>query len=471
MDSPGNDLESIAGQVASGCNLIFFVTGNGSITNFPFVPTIKIVTTSTRYALLAEEMDVNAGAYLDGVPLTELAATTRDLALAVASGQRSAGEKAGHAQVQIWREWPLDGRQERPKEPRPPGFPLFIEVPEQTVEFAWQGCKVAGGKVASDRVGLILPASLCSGQIARLAAQSLNESGLGRAQGISRFTALAHTEGCGSSIEPELVQTLLGYMQHPSVATCLVLEHGCEISHNDFWRLHMRGAGLDPETVGWASIQRDGGTERVLAEIEAWFTADCARLPAPAYEEAGFADVSLGLMADGNVDPQTGTALAALTRHIAHAGGTVILPANDSLASNAGFSETVPLAADTQPTIAYGGKAYQAGFHLMANPTSSWAETMTGLGAAGAGVIIALCSTRAQQGHPFIPMLQVASQDSGYAPFRADMDLLLAGDSQQRLDQILAQLAPVLSRITTPKSSGEHNTSFQITRGVLGVSL
>ncbi len=32
MDSPGNDLESIAGQVASGCNLIFFITGNGSIT-------------------------------------------------------------------------------------------------------------------------------------------------------------------------------------------------------------------------------------------------------------------------------------------------------------------------------------------------------------------------------------------------------------------------------------------------------
>ncbi|RIK38268.1 MAG: altronate hydrolase, partial [Chloroflexi bacterium] len=48
MDSPGNDLESIAGQVATGANLIFFVTGNGSVTNFPFVPTIKIVTTTRR---------------------------------------------------------------------------------------------------------------------------------------------------------------------------------------------------------------------------------------------------------------------------------------------------------------------------------------------------------------------------------------------------------------------------------------
>ena len=43
-----NDLESIAGQVATGCNVIYFTTGNGSITNFPFVPTIKIVSTSRR---------------------------------------------------------------------------------------------------------------------------------------------------------------------------------------------------------------------------------------------------------------------------------------------------------------------------------------------------------------------------------------------------------------------------------------
>ena len=34
MDSPGNDLESIAGQVASGSNIIIFITGNGSMTNF-----------------------------------------------------------------------------------------------------------------------------------------------------------------------------------------------------------------------------------------------------------------------------------------------------------------------------------------------------------------------------------------------------------------------------------------------------
>jgi altronate dehydratase len=91
MDSPGNDLEGIAGQVASGCNLFLFVTGNGSITNFPFVPTLKITTTTTRHTLLEREMDLNAGRYLDGEAMDDLAAAGFDLVLATASGQRSKG--------------------------------------------------------------------------------------------------------------------------------------------------------------------------------------------------------------------------------------------------------------------------------------------------------------------------------------------------------------------------------------------
>ena len=56
--------------------MIFFTTGNGSITNFPFVPTIKFVTTTGRYELLSKDMDVNAGAYLDGTPMEELGRET-----------------------------------------------------------------------------------------------------------------------------------------------------------------------------------------------------------------------------------------------------------------------------------------------------------------------------------------------------------------------------------------------------------
>ena len=61
MDSPGNDLESTAGQTASGCNFIAFTTGNGAVTNHPLVPTAKIITTTRRYQLVGADMDFNAG--------------------------------------------------------------------------------------------------------------------------------------------------------------------------------------------------------------------------------------------------------------------------------------------------------------------------------------------------------------------------------------------------------------------------
>ncbi len=124
MNSPGNDIESIAGQVASGSNIITFVTGNGSVTNFPFVPTIKVVTTTRRYELLQHDMDVNAGAYLDGAPMDELGESAFALTLDIASGKRSVGELAGHSQVQLWRNWrQTDASQVRElnETPPPPG--------------------------------------------------------------------------------------------------------------------------------------------------------------------------------------------------------------------------------------------------------------------------------------------------------------------------------------------------------------
>ena len=118
MDSPGNDLESIAGQVASGCNLIYFSTGNGSITNFPFVPTIKIISTTRRYQLMKQDMDIDAGD--QSKTPEERAEHLFEVTLKVASGMRTRGEAAGHYQLQIWRNW-IEG--EVTPEPPPSPFP------------------------------------------------------------------------------------------------------------------------------------------------------------------------------------------------------------------------------------------------------------------------------------------------------------------------------------------------------------
>src|SRR3712207_3106144 len=234
MDSPGNDLESVAGEVASGCNLIFFTTGNGSITNFPFVPTIKVVSTTGRYNLLPNEMDVNAGAYLDGQPMEDLGRETFDLSVRAASGERTVGEKAGHSQAQIWRDWKQTGTENLERilsAPAPDGEPLPIATDPGVADGrSFEAVETERG-YATDQVALVMPTNLCSSQIALKIAGSLNERGYGEGK-VSRFVALPHTEGCGNSGGKSLElydRTVLGHLDHPLVRFALLLEHGCEI--------------------------------------------------------------------------------------------------------------------------------------------------------------------------------------------------------------------------------------------------
>src|SRR5438477_3728589 len=243
MDSPGNDLESIAGQVGSGCNLILFTTGNGSITNFPFVPTIKLMTNTPRFNLLHHEMDVNAGRYLDGTPMEQLGRETFDLMLRVASGERSVGEKAGHSQVQLWREWRQTDRSRLDQllhSPRPKGEPLPIkhDAAETAGNLQFEMLATDPG-LASNQIGLIVPTSLCAGEVGKLIAAKLNRENGNDGAGVSRYIALAHTEGCGSSSgesEEISLRTMAGYLCHPLVRRALLLDHGCEKTHNDAMR-------------------------------------------------------------------------------------------------------------------------------------------------------------------------------------------------------------------------------------------
>ena len=61
--------------------------------------TIKLLTTSCRYNRLKNDLDFNAGEYLDGTPLEELATRLYDHNIKIASGELTFGEKAGHSQV------------------------------------------------------------------------------------------------------------------------------------------------------------------------------------------------------------------------------------------------------------------------------------------------------------------------------------------------------------------------------------
>jgi altronate hydrolase len=95
MDTPGYDPVSATGQVAGGCNLVVFTTGRGSAFGYKPAPSIKVCTNTATYEHMSDDMDVNAGQVLDGVPMQQAAAELFDLVVAVASGQPSKSEAQG----------------------------------------------------------------------------------------------------------------------------------------------------------------------------------------------------------------------------------------------------------------------------------------------------------------------------------------------------------------------------------------
>lgn len=473
MNGPGNDLEGIAGQVAAGCNLILFVTGNGSITNFPFVPTLKVITTTRRHQLLIHEMDINAGRYLDGEPLESLAAESFELLIATASGRRSQGEKAGHSQVSLWREWRqtdtsrlAEIRARTTPDGEPLGSANSCEVQSNLVAGAR---RLAGGGsegFAAERVGLVLPTSMCSAQIARMAAERMNARDLPAELGLDRFVALAHSEGCGfggESMYQLLQRTYRGYATHPHVAAALLLEHGCEKIPNDSMRRQFETHAIPLERFGWVSVQLDGGIEKALDKVEHWFR-EHARLAA-ARASAG---ISVGMLAAASPTDATAGAFQLAARAILAAGGSVLLPEGDPLLGHGGFRAGLLGLQAPRPTLAYGQPFTRPGLHLVATESDHWVENLTGLGACGAHLFLTLVRQHARQGHPLLPVLQFA--EAGDPIPRDEVDAVLTGDASVDALRVLDLAAAVARRQLIPAAGAHALVDFQLTRGLLGVS-
>ena len=478
MNGPGNDLEGIAGQVASGCNLILFVTGNGSVTNFPFVPTLKITTTTRRHELLIHEMDINAGRYLDGEPMDALAAEAFALTLATASGRRTKGEHAGHSQVSLWRNWAQTDTShlaELRARVAPDGIPLLRADASRPADQKIEPVKIFRTETgfATERIGLVLPTSLCSSQISRLAADRLNEKQIGHAQGISRFVALAHTEACGSSGEAlfqMLGRSYRGYLTHPNVAAALLLEHGCEKITNDVMHHELKSADLPADRFGWASVQLDGGIAKALDKIEGWFTERLESLAPATPVAANLGALTVGLMTAAPVSDGTASAFASVASTIVELGGSVLIPECDPLLANAVFRDGALGPIVPHPTLAYGQPLGQPGLHIVASETDHWVENLTGLGACGAHLLLTIVSGHARQGHPMLAVIQVAESSQRTAIAADDIDFFLSGEAASDQAALERLLADVAGGERTAAASAQGFVDFQFTRGLLGVT-
>ena len=96
VDTPGFDPVSVAGQVASGANMIAFTTGRGSVSGFKPVPSLKLATNSDLYGRMEGDMDINCGDIVDqGVAIEAKGEEIFRRIIEAASGKKTKSEKLG----------------------------------------------------------------------------------------------------------------------------------------------------------------------------------------------------------------------------------------------------------------------------------------------------------------------------------------------------------------------------------------
>lgn len=91
------DNAEIVELIASGCHLVLFTTGRGSVVGSAISPVIKICANPETYRNLADDMDVNAGRIIEGeADLDEIGDEIYRRLQEIAAGSPSKSEALGH---------------------------------------------------------------------------------------------------------------------------------------------------------------------------------------------------------------------------------------------------------------------------------------------------------------------------------------------------------------------------------------
>jgi altronate dehydratase large subunit len=80
--------------------VVVFTTGRGTPTGFPFVPVVKVTGNSKTYERMKENIDIDAGAIIDGrSTIEDVGKQIFEEVLRVASGKKTKAEILGHNEL------------------------------------------------------------------------------------------------------------------------------------------------------------------------------------------------------------------------------------------------------------------------------------------------------------------------------------------------------------------------------------
>lgn len=97
-----NDNAEIVEMIASGCHIILFSTGRGSVVGSAISPVIKVCANPKTYENLAGDMDVNAGKIItEGTSLDEVGDEISGLIKGIIEGEKTKSEQLGHQEFSL----------------------------------------------------------------------------------------------------------------------------------------------------------------------------------------------------------------------------------------------------------------------------------------------------------------------------------------------------------------------------------
>jgi len=104
MDTPGNDIESMAGLAAGGAQIIIFTTGRGTPMGFATVPVLKVCASPKTSRVMQENIDVDLSSFFKGdLSIIDAGRKIFHTAVRCASGEPCRAEILGHREFGLHR--------------------------------------------------------------------------------------------------------------------------------------------------------------------------------------------------------------------------------------------------------------------------------------------------------------------------------------------------------------------------------
>jgi len=148
--------------------------------------------------------------------------------------------------------------------------PPKTKLIQRYLEKSFLGYVRKDGNVGTRNYYLVIPTSMCASETALQVALSLDGDSkiLKKYSNIDGIVAIPHTEGCGCDSGQQIERLLMilkGYVRHPNVGGCLIMDLGCEQTNYEKVYEYLNDTIVqDLKPIDWITIQESGGTRLTL---------------------------------------------------------------------------------------------------------------------------------------------------------------------------------------------------------------